>query len=83
MEAKITRWTSHEFARFKAYSTARVGDNPEGWWDALGARAGSRLHFTGEHCSRTGIGCVHGVYEMGEIAVRNVLKILELREVGD
>ncbi|KAF6839845.1 corticosteroid-binding protein [Colletotrichum musicola] len=79
VEAKVTSWTMDEFAGYGTYSTSRVGDDPSVLWDALDENKDLRLQFAGEHCSRTGTGCVHGAYETGEVAAENVLKVV----VGD
>jgi polyamine oxidase len=76
VQAKVTAWTRDEHAGFGAYSTARVGDDPELWWDALDAHKRERVQFAGEHCSREFWGEVNGAYETGEAAAMNVLRIV-------
>ncbi|KAJ0382724.1 hypothetical protein COL922a_011966 [Colletotrichum nupharicola] len=76
VDAKVTSWTKDEFAGNGTYSTAKVGDDPRILWDALEAEKNSRLQFAGEHCSRTGTGCVHGAFETGEVAADNIWRIL-------
>ncbi|KAF4865658.1 Corticosteroid-binding protein [Colletotrichum siamense] len=76
VDAKVTSWTKDEFAGNGTYSTAKVGDDPRILWDALEAEKDLRLQFAGEHCSRTGTGCVHGAYETGEVAADNIWRIL-------
>ncbi|KAM0334456.1 hypothetical protein ACHAQA_001483 [Verticillium albo-atrum] len=76
VDMKVTGWTSDELAGFGTYSTARVGDDPRVWWNAIDAHKGSRLQFAGEHCSRTATGCVHGAYETGEEAAIRILNVL-------
>ncbi|KAL6922560.1 hypothetical protein FSST1_006586 [Fusarium sambucinum] len=75
IEAKVTSWTKDEFAGFGTYSTAKVGDDPRVLWDALDKNTSSRLQFAGEHCSRTGTGCVHGAYETAQIAAENITRL--------
>lgn len=77
LSARATSWTQDGFAGNGSYSIARVGDDPSILWDALDAQRDSRLQFAGEHCSRTGTGCVHGAYESGEDAAKKVLDLLD------
>lgn len=77
VDVRVTGWTRDEHAGFGTYSTAKIGDDPRVWWDALDGQKGARLQFAGEHCSRTATGCVHGAYESGEEAARRVLEVLE------
>ncbi|KAL0932867.1 corticosteroid-binding protein [Colletotrichum truncatum] len=76
VEAKVTSWTKDDFAGNGSYSTAKVGDDPHVLWDALDENKDSILQFAGDHCSRTGTGCVHGAYESGEAAADNIVRIL-------
>ncbi|KAM5341819.1 hypothetical protein ACJ41O_014850 [Fusarium nematophilum] len=82
VEAKTTSWTRDEFAGFGTYSTARVGDDPRILWDALQANKDLRLQFAGEHCSRTGTGCVHGAYETAEVAAENIIEMLSKKSLS-
>ncbi|TEA11555.1 Corticosteroid-binding protein [Colletotrichum sidae] len=78
VDVRVTDWTMDEHAGFGTYSTAKVGDDPEEWWDALDEEKRSRLQFAGEHCSRGAGGCVDGAYESGEEAAKRVLVTLGL-----
>ncbi|CRK47542.1 hypothetical protein BN1723_007599 [Verticillium longisporum] len=76
VDIKVTNWTTDELAGFGTYSTAKVGDDPNIWWDALDEEKGSKLQFAGEHCTSTATGCVHGAFESGEEAAKRVLSAL-------
>lgn len=73
---ETTHWTQDPFAGFGTYSADKVGDEPELWMDAIESRQQSKLQFAGEHCARTGNGCVHGAFATGETAAVNILAML-------
>ena len=56
-------------------SVEKVGDNSEILVNALDEHRNKRLQFAGEHCIEVGNGCVHGAFETGEIAARNLLGV--------
>jgi polyamine oxidase len=68
-----THWTQDPFAGFGSYSVEKKNDNLALLIDAIDENRGSRLQFAGEHCIEDGNGCVHGAFESGEIAARNLL----------
>lgn len=73
---ETTHWTQDPFAGYGAYSADKVGDEPELWMNAVESRQQSKLQFAGEHCARTGNGCVHGAFATGETAAVNLLASL-------
>lgn len=73
---ETTHWTTDAFAGFGSYSVEKTGDDASLLVDALHEHRRSRLQFAGEHCIQTGSGCVHGAFETGEIAARNLLGVL-------
>ncbi len=73
---ETTHWTQDPLAGFGSYSVEKAGDEPELLVRALQEHRANRLQFAGEHCIEVGNGCVHGAFETGEIAARNVLEVL-------
>ncbi|KAF8853156.1 flavin-containing amine oxidase-like protein [Acephala macrosclerotiorum] len=72
---ETTAWTSDPLAGFGSYSVEKKGDEPGILVDALDEHRDLRLQFAGEHCIEMGNGCVHGAFETGEIAARNLLGV--------
>jgi polyamine oxidase len=70
---ETTHWTQDPFAGFGTYTADKTGDDPEIWFNAMDSNKGSKLQFAGEHCARTGNGCVHGAFATGETAAGNLL----------
>lgn len=75
LNIETTHWTLDPLAGFGSYSVEKVGDNSEILVNALDEHRNKRLQFAGEHCIEVGNGCVHGAFETGEIAARNLLGI--------
>jgi polyamine oxidase len=71
---ETTHWTQDPLAGFGTYSVEKSGDESGILLDALEENSGSRLQFAGEHCTEVGNGCVHGAFETGEVAARNLLE---------
>jgi polyamine oxidase len=76
LNIETTHWTQDPLAGFGTYSVEKSGDESGIWMDALQENRGSRLQFAGEHCTEVGNGCVHGAFETGEIAAKNLLETL-------
>ncbi|KAI9737630.1 MAG: hypothetical protein M1818_005634 [Claussenomyces sp. TS43310] len=70
---ETTHWTQDPLAGFGTYSVEKSGDEPAKLIEALNEHRRSRLQFAGEHCTVVGNGCVHGAFETGEVAARNLL----------
>ncbi|KIX01582.1 uncharacterized protein Z518_09308 [Rhinocladiella mackenziei CBS 650.93] len=79
---ETTHWTQDAFAGFGTYTADKTGDEPEVWMSAVDNNKGSKLQFAGEHCARTGNGCVHGAFATGETAAVNLLGLLEIPHNG-
>ena len=79
---ETTHWTQDPFAGFGTYSADKTGDEPEIWMNALDSSKGSKLQFAGEHCTRTGNGCVHGAFATGETAAVNLLASMGIPHSG-
>jgi polyamine oxidase len=75
LNIETTHWTLDALAGFGSYSVEKVGDNSEILVNALDEHRNKRLQFAGEHCIEVGNGCVHGAFETGEIAARNLLGV--------
>jgi len=75
---ETTHWTQDPLAGFGSYSVEKSGDESGLLIDALEEHRGSRLQFAGEHCTVVGNGCVHGAFETGEVAARNILTTLDI-----
>lgn len=75
---ETTHWTQDPLAGFGTYSVEKTGDEPEVLMKALEEHSGSRLQFAGEHCTQVGNGCVHGAFETGETAAKNLLKTFNI-----
>ncbi|PMD27987.1 hypothetical protein NA56DRAFT_640705 [Hyaloscypha hepaticicola] len=75
LNIETTHWTQDPLAGFGSYSVEKVGDNSEILVNALDEHRNLRLQFAGEHCIQIGNGCVHGAFETGEIAARNLLGV--------
>jgi polyamine oxidase len=75
LNIETTHWTLDPLAGFGSYSVEKVGDNSEILVNALDEHRNKRLQFAGEHCIEVGNGCVHGAFETGEIAARNLLGV--------
>ncbi|OAG39390.1 hypothetical protein AYO21_06406 [Fonsecaea monophora] len=73
---ETTHWTQDPFAGFGTYTADKTGDDPEIWFNAVENNKESKLQFAGEHCTRTGNGCVHGAFATGETAAVNILTSL-------
>lgn len=73
---ETTHWTQDPFAGYGSYSVEKTGDESEVLIEALHHHRKSRLQFAGEHCTIVGNGCVHGAFETGEVAARNLLETL-------
>jgi len=73
LNIETTHWTQDPLAGFGSYSVEKIGDDPGKLVQALEDEKGSRLQFAGEHCIESGNGCVHGAFETGEVAARNLL----------
>lgn len=76
LNIETTHWTQDCLAGFGSYSVEKTGDDCNLLMDALEQNRDSRLQFAGEHCTILGNGCVHGAFETGEIAARNLLSTL-------
>ncbi|PQE32057.1 FMS1- involved in the biosynthesis of pantothenic acid protein [Rutstroemia sp. NJR-2017a WRK4] len=76
LNLETTHWTQDPLAGFGSYSVEKAGDESELLIDALDNNRRSRLQFAGEHCTIVGNGCVHGAFETGEVAARNLLETL-------
>ncbi|KHJ30735.1 putative amine oxidase [Erysiphe necator] len=74
VNADVTHWTTDPLAGFGSYSIEKVGDESKLLLEALREHKSERLQFAGEHCIEIGNGCVHGAFETGEIAARNILE---------
>ncbi|OWP01168.1 flavin containing amine oxidase [Marssonina coronariae] len=72
---ETTHWTQDPLAGFGSYSVEKTGDDARLLINALDEHRGSRLQFAGEHCIKMGNGCVHGAFETGEVAARNLLGV--------
>lgn len=72
---ETTHWTQDPLAGFGSYSVEKVGDEPGRLVQALEENKGARLQFAGEHCIEVGNGCVHGAWETGEVAAKNLLGV--------
>ncbi|RKF53554.1 Polyamine oxidase FMS1 [Erysiphe neolycopersici] len=70
----MTHWTTDPLAGFGSYSIEKVGDESNLLLEALEENKSERLQFAGEHCIEIGNGCVHGAFETGEKAARNLLE---------
>jgi polyamine oxidase len=70
---ETTHWTQDPFAGFGTYTADKTGDDPEAWFEAMENNKRSKLQFAGEHCARTGNGCVHGAFATGEAAAVNIM----------
>ncbi len=79
---ETTSWTSDPLAGFGSYSVEKKGDEPGILVQALDEHRDLRLQFAGEHCIEMGNGCVHGAFETGEIAARNLLSVLGMQWDG-
>ncbi|EXJ88389.1 hypothetical protein A1O1_05319 [Capronia coronata CBS 617.96] len=79
---ETTHWTQDRFAGFGTYTADKTGDEPEIWMTAVDNNKGSTLQFAGEHCTRTGNGCVHGAFAAGETAAVNLLGVLGVPHNG-
>lgn len=79
---ETTHWTQDPMAGFGSYSVEKKGDDSEALVIALDEHRGSRLQFAGEHCIEVGNGCVHGAFETGEIAARNLLAVFNIEWDG-
>ena len=79
---ETTHWTQDPYAGFGTYSADKVGDEPDLWMSAIESKQQSKLQFAGEHCARTGNGCVHGAFATGETAAINVLTMLGVAHNG-
>jgi polyamine oxidase len=75
LNIETTHWTLDPLAGFGSYSVEKVGDDGEILVNALDEHRDKRLQFAGEHCIQVGNGCVHGAFETGEIAARNLLGV--------
>ncbi|KAL3418545.1 corticosteroid-binding protein [Phlyctema vagabunda] len=75
---ETTHWTQDPLAGYGSYSVEKSGDESGALIDALANHAGSRLQFAGEHTCVVGNGCVHGAFETGEVAARNILKTFNI-----
>lgn len=73
---ETTHWTQDALAGYGSYSVEKTGDESELLIEALENHSRSRLQFAGEHCTIVGNGCVHGAFETGEVAARNLLETL-------
>ncbi|KAH8816365.1 flavin-containing amine oxidase-like protein [Xylogone sp. PMI_703] len=82
LNIETTHWTQDPLAGFGSYSVEKTGDDSGFLMDALKQNRGSRLQFAGEHCTVVGNGCVHGAFETGEIAARNLLATLGVEYDG-
>ncbi|KAJ5662509.1 uncharacterized protein N7477_010125 [Penicillium maclennaniae] len=77
-----TCWTRDAFAGFGAYTSEKVGDDPNILINAAQSRHKSKLQFAGEHLALAGSGCVHGAFATGEAAAKRILHTLSI-EVRD
>ncbi len=69
-------WPSHPWTR-GSYASYLVGQ-----WTTIGGAEGEavgRLHFAGEHCSRTAQGFMEGACETGESVARAILDQMDIR----
>jgi polyamine oxidase len=82
LNLETTHWTQDPLAGFGSYSVEKKGDNPEALVNALDEHRGSRLQFAGEHCIEVGNGCVHGAFETGDVAARNLLGVFGIEWDG-
>ena len=73
LNLETTHWTQDPLAGFGSYSVDKTGDDASLLIDALDNHRASRLQFAGEHCTIVGNGCVHGAFETGEVAAKNLL----------
>ncbi|KAF7897197.1 hypothetical protein EAF00_005425 [Botryotinia globosa] len=80
---ETTHWTQDPLAGFGSYSVEKTGDESELLIEALENHNRSRLQFAGEHCTIVGNGCVHGAFETGEVAARNLLETLGVAYDGN
>ena len=71
---ETTHWTQDPLAGFGTYSVEKSGDESGLLLDALAEYRHSKLQFAGEHCTDVGNGCVHGAFETGEVAAKNLLE---------
>jgi polyamine oxidase len=79
---ETTHWTQDPFAGFGSYSVEKKDDNLALLVNAIDESRASRLQFAGEHCIELGNGCVHGAFESGEIAARNLLAVFGMQWDG-
>ncbi|RDW87509.1 amine oxidase-1 [Coleophoma crateriformis] len=82
VDLETTHWTQDPMAGFGSYSVEKSGDEPGILDNALKKHSNSRLQFAGEHCAVVGNGCVHGAFETGEVAARNLLTTLGIEYDG-
>ncbi|KAH6710652.1 flavin-containing amine oxidase-like protein [Leptodontidium sp. MPI-SDFR-AT-0119] len=75
LNIETTHWTQDPLAGFGSYSVEKKGDDATVLVRALDEHSALRLQFAGEHCIETGNGCVHGAFETGEVAARNLLGV--------
>ncbi|RAL60742.1 hypothetical protein DID88_009847 [Monilinia fructigena] len=83
LNLETTHWTQDALAGFGSYSVEKTGDDSELLMEALENHNRSRLQFAGEHCTVVGNGCVHGAFETGEVAARNLLEALGIQYDGN
>lgn len=82
IDVETTHWSHDPLAGYGSYSADKVGDEPDLYMEALEEHKDSRLQFAGEHCTRSGNGCVHGAFATGETAAKNLLKSLGVEHDG-
>lgn len=75
---ETTHWTQDSMSGFGTYSADKCGDNADLLFEALEIHRSSRLQLAGEHCTKDGNGCVHGAFETGEVAAKNLLAIFDI-----
>lgn len=72
VDFQITRWVSDAYAR-GSYSYNKLGSTPA-MRDDLAATVDGRVHFAGEATHRQSFATVHGAYESGLRAARDIVE---------
>ncbi len=70
VDYQITRWSADPYAR-GSYSFNKLGSTPE-MRDDLAASIADRVHFAGEATDRASFGTVHGAYNSGLRAAKEI-----------
>ncbi len=70
IDYQITRWSTDPYAH-GSYSFNKVGSTPQ-MRDHLAADIDDRVHFAGEATNRTSFGTVHGAYNSGLRAAKEI-----------